>query len=324
METPKQADIDAQPLADRESSAQLVSQVAQSAQQRQELTQREALRERPDFILDIEQSEVMYTLRPKFVPLGLIDYPTFAKSLYDKWGMSLDLQSLKVDPTVLQRASEESQSQGETFENAVMKHVLQGSEPAFGFSRGKYPVSKTEFVQILGIRLSFEAVLVSVGGIGQVAEAIAQEVLELVNAAAGADRPWKVLADEVQIIGYATRTKVDLGSASAFESLLSSQFRSFLDSQVVAGQQFGAHAGGYHARHDLGPPPDPQVVYALQELTLLVSSFDIATANSRETDFRFRVTARGDYRSGTVSISSELPYEIHEQCVGKLIEALAE
>lgn len=305
-----------------ESSAQLVSQMADAAQERQESTQREALRERPDFILDIEQSEVRYTLPLKFIPLEHVDFTAFARTMQEQWGLTLDVRSLKVDPTVLHRLADESRSDDEAFESAVMKQVLPDREISLVFRDGKYPLPQSEFVQILRVELNYEAVLVSVGGIGQVAEAIAQEVLERLNTAAGADRPWPLLAGEVLLVGHGTRTKVNLGSLDAFERMLSPQLLSFLNSEVVEGRQFGAHAGGYHARHGLGPPPDSQVVVALDDLALKISSFDVSTGNSRESNMWFSVRSRGDIRSGIVSVSSELPYEIHEECLGKLIEAI--
>jgi len=296
--------------------------MADAAQERQESTQREALRERPDFILDIEQSEVKYTLPLKFIPLEHVDFTAFVRTMQEKWGMTLDVRSLKVDPTVLHRLSDESKSNDEAFESAVMKQVLPDREISLVFRDGKYPLPQSEFVQILRVELNYESVLVSVAGIGQIAEAIAQEVLERLNTAAGADRPWSVLADEVLLVGHGTRTKVNLGSPDAFERMLSPQLLSFLSEEVVQGRQFGAHAGGYHSRHELGPPPDSQVVVALDDLALKISSFDVSTGSHRESNMWFSVRSRGDYRSGIVSISSELPYEIHEECLGRLIQAI--
>ena len=306
-----------------ESSAQLISRMADAAQQeRQETTQREALRERPSFILDIEQSEVKYTLSLKYVPLEHVDFSVFARQMEDRWGLTFDVRSLKVDPTVLQRLSEQSKLNEEDFESAVVKQALPDHDIAFVFRDGKYPLPQNEFVQISRVELNYESVLVSVGGIGQVAEAVAQEVLEELNAAAGAQRPWSALANEVLLVGYATRTKVDLGSPSAFEGLLSPRLLTFMQDEMTEGRQFGAHAGGYHARHDLRPPPNSHVVVALDDLSLRISSFDDSTGNHRESNMWFSVRSRGEYRSGVISISSELPYDIHEECLGVLIERM--
>jgi hypothetical protein len=305
-----------------ESSAQLVSRVAHSSQERQESAQQAALREPPQFILDVEQSEVIYTLHPKHIPLPYIDFAKFAHALRERWGLSLDVRTLKVAPTVLQRLSADSQADEEVFQREVMRHVLQEREPSFGFHGGKYPLSKSEFVRILTVKLNFESVLVAVAGKSQVAEAIAQEVLELVNESAGADRPWSVLEQEVRLIGYATKTRVALGPSSAFERLLSPRFLTFLEGDVVDGERFGAHAGSYYVKNGEIQLPDLRVVYGLDDLVVRITSFDEATAGYKETHLRFSVTARSDHHSGIVSVSSELPYDIHEKFLGRLIDSL--
>lgn len=312
------------PDASEESPAHLVSRVAQSSRQRQESTQREARRERPAFILAVDHSEVAYTLNPKFLPLAHIDSDAFMGALEKKWGLVLDPSSVKLDPTVLQRIANEEHSTDDAFGRAVVKHALQTSQPKLSFYRGKYPVSKSEFFEIPRVTLTYETILVSASGISQIAEAVAQEILELVNAAAGADRRWETLAGEVQVAGYATRTKVDLGSETAFEHLLSPTLLAFIKDHVEAGEQLGAHAGGYYARNQLGPAPKPIVSVGLDDLTLRISNYDDVTGQARQSNLRFSVMTRSELRSGHVSVSSELPYDVHEKCIGGLITAIGD
>jgi hypothetical protein len=309
---------------EEESPANLVSRVAQSSRQRQESTQREAQRERPPFILDIERSEVAYTLSPKFLPLAHIDYEAFIKLLEQKWSLSLDVSSVKLDPTILQRIAGEGHSTDDALGGAIVRHALQTGKPELSFIKGRYPLPKSEFVEIPAVTLNFETVLVSVSGISQIAEAVAQEIVELVNATAGADRRWEAVSGEVQVVGYATRTKVNLGSEAAFEHLLSPTLLTFIENHVESGEQFGAHAGGYYARNQLAPAPKPIVSVGLDDLTLRISNYDDVTGQVRQSDLRFSVMSRSDLRSGRVSISSELPYDVHEACIEALIQTLGD
>jgi hypothetical protein len=198
---------------------------------------------------------------------------------------------------------------------------LGGGSPELNFKAGRYRVSDFEFIPILTVQINFESVHVAVRGISRVAESVAQELVETVSASAGASRSWAGIEPEVQLVGYATRTRVNL-SPNAFEALLSPGFRVFLDEQITGGARYGAHAGAYNARHGLQPPPRAQLTAALDDVVLLLTLFDPDTGNSNQARLGFSVMTRSDYGSGIVSVSSQLPYELHIEMIGALIAAL--
>jgi hypothetical protein len=302
---------------DPPTSAELVSRVAHDARQRQEETRTAAQRPQPDFLLDVEQSEVGYTLPPRLLPLSFIDYERFAAALFERWGVHPDWSKVRVDPAALQGLR-----QREDFDKALIEHVLRGSSPEVRFVSGAYRVSEFDFVPINTIRVNHETAQVSVRGHSAVAESVAKEVIELVSASAGASRAWGNIEPHVQVAGYATRTRIKLAGQGSFEEMLRPEVQKFLAGQVAEGPKYGAHTGKYLARHGLQPPPKAQVTVALDELHLLVTCFDPDTGDATQTKLTFSVTQRADYGSGIVSVYSELPYEQHIAMLGALRTAM--
>lgn len=318
---------DTSPLDDsteeRSSAAMEMSKLAAS-RKRRESTKKEVERERPQYILEIEQSDVAYTLPPPMMPLVHVNYREFAQAMRDEYGLELDLSSVKLDPMIMQQISKEVETSGEDLEAALMRHALKDRESELTFRGGRYWLTRTEFVPINAVKINFESVIVSVGGIEKVAEAVAAEIFDLTSLSAKFGRSWSQIQDQIRVVGYATKTRVDLGSENAFERLLSPQVLDFMDSEMVAGERFAAHYGSYHARDNLEAPPEDftSLSFALDDLHFYISQFDKRTGMLRQGQIRFTVTGRGDYRSGEVAVWSEFPYRIHEQFLGQLIEAI--
>jgi hypothetical protein len=301
-------------------SAQLVSQLAQEqAERRHAEAQRAAQREHPDFVLDIERSDVVYTLPPRFMPLEHVEFDKLRRLLHDKWGLTLDLSSLKLDAVLGPRSIEQVAGLSE---DELMQLVLRSGDPNIAFGAGKYPVSDFDFVPVLGVRLNYESVMVKVAGVSRVAEVVAAELVEAVSTSAGAARPWSDIEPHLQRVGYATATRINLGAP--FEALLSTPTRRFLDEQMIDGPRYAAHMGYYHARPRLGPPPRAVCTYALDDLSLRFAWFDPETGVSTATNMKFSVTSKADYRSGIVLVWSELPYDIHVACLEQLIAGIRE
>ena len=295
-------------------SGQIVSKLAQDAKRRDEITQREAQREQPAYILDVEQSEVGYTIPPRFLPLSHVDYAAFTALMQERWALVPDLSHVRIDPTALTNVSPED------VEQQVFKHLAKGGRGNIEFGSGRYAISPTEFVPIVRVSINYESVLVGVAGIGRVAEAVAQDVYEALCASAGVSRSWSEVQKEVQQVGYGTRTRVDLGSTDAFEKMLSPAVRSFIDTRMLNGERYAAHSGTYHRRDALKAPANAVLSVALDDIVFRLARFNPETGMAIQTDLRLTVTSRGDYHSGIVSVISELPYEIHVQWVGELIE----
>jgi hypothetical protein len=299
------------------SAAQLVSQLAQDAQKRQELTQQAAQQETPDFVLGVEQSEALYTMPPRFLPLRHANYATLSQILDSKWSLTLDSERTALAPALSTVGREQL---GTLTETEVMDHVLKSSRPEIAFRNGKYPLSDFDFVPIRGVQISFESVLVSVGGISRVAEAVAAEIVEAVWSSAGATRPWSAIEPYLQRRGYATRTKVDLGCPA--EKLLSPTVLKFLDDEMIDGSKYATHMGHYLASAQGQPPVNTMSTYALDDLVIAFAWFDSNTGMSTRASLKVEVASFSEYRTGIVSVSSELPYDMHISCLEKLIQAL--
>lgn len=309
----------AQPTGEQLSAAQLVSQLARKeAQERHEEAQREVRVERPSFVLDIEESDVYYTLPPRVIPLRYVDFDRLSRQLAEKWGLVLDPAAMNYDPLHATIPPDE-------FVRLTVPErtqlLLKSVAPNLAFRAGKYPVSDFEFVPILDVRINFESVVVKVAGISRVAEVVAAEIMEAIVACSGAVRSWREIERDLQRAGYATRTKVDLGVP--FEAFLGPAVRSFLDDEMVEGPKYALHMGHYYARYDLKPPPRATATYALHRLRFQFVWFDPETGVSMATPMNFDVTAKSDFRSRIVSIWSELPYDIHVRALGVLIERLS-
>ena len=297
-------------------SAELMRELAVSSQERHERTREEAQQVPPEFILSVERTDVVYTFPLRLLPLAHIDYGNFCALLAKKWGLSPSLADVKLDPTELRTIP-----QDEHFDENLMNHVLRSSNPQVAFTGGRYRLSSTEFVPINSVMVNRESVVVSVSGVTRVAEAVAQETAEAVSAMAGATPSWSTLEKEVLVLGYTTQTRVDLGGESAFERLLSAKFRAFLEEEVTSGPRYGAHIGTYRARHGLKPPPRAVLSAALDDLVLYITRYDPDTHTAINSRLRFSVVSVNDYGSGIVSVTSELPYEVHVECLHHLISA---
>jgi hypothetical protein len=295
----------------------LASQLAEEAQRRREEAQKEAQRENPDFILDVEQSEVLYTVPPRLLPLRYVDYGRLSRQLGEKWGLAIDSSGTRYDTLLVSHSREQIASMTE---DEMMHSLLRSEQPDIMFRSGKYAVSDLDFVPIRLVRLNFESVLVSVAGVSRIAEAVAEEVFETISASAGAARSWRTIEPFVQRAGYATRTKVQLGVP--FEAMLGPATQTFLKEEMVAGPNYASHLGLYYSHNGLGPAPQAMTTYALDDLVLHFAWFDPQTGTSAHSDIRFSVTSKGDFRSGIVSVSSELRYDIHVECLRRLTAAL--
>jgi hypothetical protein len=304
---------------DAPTTADLVGRLAQErdAQEREQLTQQAAQRELPTFVLAIEQSEARYTIPPRLLPIAHVDYEKLRVILSEKWQLSPDPEYTKLGGIL---ASMPRDQLGQVPESELMRRLLKSSRPEIGFELGRYPLSDFEFVPVLGVQITRESVLVSVAGISQVAEYLVTEMVQAIWASAGVMRPWSDIEPEVQARGYATKTKVDLGAAT--EQLLNPKLIDFFNNEVLAGAQFASHMGLYLARHDNKPPPQAVTTYALDDLQLKFATFDPATGTTTNSKITISVTSLADYQSGIVSVASELPYDVHIQCLEQLIASV--
>jgi hypothetical protein len=299
-------------------AGQIVARLAQDARRREEITQREVQRQQPPFILEVEQSEVGYTMPPRLLPLNHVDFGAFNALLREKWSLAPDISDVRIDPGAIKNLAPDS------IDEQVFTQIAKSGHGAIDYRAGRYVVSPSEFVPIVRVSLTYESLVVGVGGIGRVAEALAQEVFEAISASAGVTRSWTQVQQEVQQVGYGTRTRVDLGSKHAFEKLLSPAVRNFIDTQMLAGDRLAAHSGPFHRRDSLRPPPEAVLNVALDDVRLRISRFNAETGMAISTELRMAVATRGDYHSGIVSIISEFPFDTHVKWVGALIDVLNE
>jgi hypothetical protein len=302
----------------QQAAEKIATRLAQDARRREEITQREVQRQQPPFILEVEQSEVGYTMPPRLLPLSHVDFGALNAFLREKWSLVPDLSEVRIDPGAIKNLAPES------IEEQVFSQIAKSRQGSIDYRSGRYVVTPSEFVPIVRVSFTFESLLVGVGSIGRVADALAQEVFEAISANAGVTRSWTQVQQEVQQVGYGTRTRVNLGSKAAFEKLLSPAVRNLIDTQMLAGDRFAAHSGPFHRRDDLQPPPDAVLNVALDDVRLRISRFNAETGMAVSTELRMSVTSRGDYHSGIVSVISEFPYDTHVKWVGTLIDVLNE
>lgn len=127
-------------------------------------------------------------------------------------------------------------------------------------------------------------------GVSEMAELVTAEVAEILWAAAGAQKRWDEVKADVQLVGYATSTLIDLGFP--FERILAAEFREFFASQVMQGSRYAYESGRRSARHEFKVSPTLTGVWGLDDVTVQLFLFDTVTGRSEQTRLQLGVTTR--------------------------------
>lgn len=183
------------------------------------------------------------------------------------------------------------------------------------FEGGKFP-TQYDFVPLQAMEFNFESITSRVAGQSVVADVVAKEVAEMIWASCGIVKRWEEISSKLQMIAYATSTKVQLGFP--LEELLSKSVHAFLQEQALTGKNFASEMGALSARHNFGKAHTLSVVSFVDELHLAFKRFDKETGRSEDNLVMFSVSARDEYGTGVVKVSSHLSYDRHVEFLRQL------
>ncbi|NUK57932.1 hypothetical protein HRW10_11645 [Streptomyces lunaelactis] len=189
------------------------------------------------------------------------------------------------------------------------------SDVVIRFEGGKFPI-QYDFVPLLSMEFNFESITARVAGQSVVADVVAKEFAEMIWTSCGVTKRWDKISEKLQMIAYATATKINLGFP--LEELLSNSVRIFLKEQALAGNKFAAEMGTLSARHSFGKSGNVSVVSFVDEIHIAFKKFDQETGRSEDNLMRFSVTARDEYGTGIVNVSSHLSYGQHVEFLEQL------
>lgn len=261
-------------------------------------------RSMPEWLLEIRQTEVVYTLNPRMIPLAVTSFPVLHALLKERYSLGFGQPDLGPIPV----KSELSE--------AEIGQALLRSKKRVRFENGRFSRSPVDFDIIRSVNIDFESIHVVVGGVSEVAELVVADVAEMLWAAAGAEKRWDQLETEVQLVGYATATMIDLGIS--FEEFLSPQLLEFINSDVLSGSRYAHETGRKSARLQFELAPTLQATWGLDDLRLKFFLFDTATGRYETTRMDFSVLTRDTVGTGRVMVYSELPFQKHLECLEAL------
>lgn len=293
-----------------------VDLLGELAKKRRREVQEESIRPQPAFLESIELSRSMYWFRPVVIPLGQVDPAVFLNYISHSYGSMLDppdrgrLFGILSKEEILAASDEE----------ILGKILTRTDRKNFSFSGGKFPLKmKTDFVPIRSIDINFECISVEVAGITQVATTIVEEVFQLLAAAAGSDKKADDAAQLRTLAAYGTATRISL--PFAFERFVNDKINGFIHDQFLNGRNFAARTRTLSRKNNF-EPTDVYAVITLDDFILQVNTQDKRTGANESSKVRFTVTAKDDYGTGSVLVSSTMKYDDHIKCLELLIESL--
>jgi len=284
--------------------------ISELARQRRDKAEREAARPRPEFIESVDRSEVFYALNAQGgIPYQLIDATSLVSSLAESYDLSL------VNPDygpLLREVGREGLSQ--MSQEEALQQLTGQQDSSLSFENGRFPL-RDDFVIISAVDINFESIGVAVAGVSDIAEVVAQEIVELMWRIAGANKRWADLERLVIARGYSTTTRVNLGSGPEF--LLNPALVEYLEAHLSGSDGFARYMG----RMTSPSVGTIRAVAALDDLILKVRRFNDQTGYSDEANLAFSVMTSTDYRTGFLSCSSLMPYDKHVELLQGVFDA---
>jgi len=301
---------------DQDRSSDIVSELAELAREtreRREHAVEESARPRPKFIETVDSSEVLYTFRPSAIPFRQVDIQHLNDWLQDQYAVRL------ADPDFSPLLTKISRDQlAQMDETELLRRLVREANAQLTWEDGRFPL-RDDFVPITSIGINFESIDVSVAGLSQVAEVIAREVLEAMWTLAGSKKSFADLQSAIQLVAYQTGTRLNLDHTT--ECLLNPGLIQFFDANLAIGNKYAASMG----RTAVSPDKlNEQInaVAAIDDLTIHISRFNPTTGSAEDSNLRFSVMAKSDYRSGRVRVISELPYDQHVEFLASLFKVV--
>lgn len=296
-----------------EVSSDVVDPYADLARKRRESVEKEAQAPKPSFVTGVEHSEVVYNFHPAALPFVDVDPTVLSEQL--KADYDLTLGRTDFSPLLKSIAREQLLQMDEA---EILRRLVRSRDTILQFEGGRFPL-RNDFVPIRSVDVSWESILVRVGGVSRVAEVVAGEVIETMWRLAGAQKRWQDIQEHIQMIGYGTTTRVQLPFLA--EKLMNPLLtRAFKDS-LSTGSEYVREMGRVRRGND---GVETIAVSTLDELHVEVSKFDPATGTNSQNLVRFSVIAKSDHGTGRLSISSHLPYELHIRWLSELFDALSD
>lgn len=255
---------------------------------------------KPDFITDILQTETAFIINPSALPYKQANLNQFSDYLEKLYGLSFKQR---------QKRDEEQNPLEVIFGNNERSDVLI-------FENGKFKVSNRNFIPIQKVKLTTEQVHVILGGDSSISEAIIADLVEALWASTGINKTWADIDRNVQIKSYGTATKVDFGKP--LEEFLNPDFRKLLNDEFIDGKGFGKHMIPYSSVHNFNVNNKTFASFVLDDLNLLFNLFNPTSGESYQAKLQFRVLAKHEYGSGKYVVISQLPYDLHVECLQML------
>nr|VFJ71115.1 MAG: hypothetical protein BECKDK2373B_GA0170837_13141 [Candidatus Kentron sp. DK] len=225
--------------------------ISEIAQRRRADLEEDLSKPIPDFVIQTDQAEVMYTIEPVMLPFSQMDFQAFANRLRDRYGVKYKRPQVPRSLLALGNMGDEDD---ETKLSAV-PDLLAADMPSerLEFVEGRILIGNDDAIPVKSITMNQESVYVIVRGDSKVAEVIAKEVVEELWASTGIPRRWDRIEPMLQMVSYGTATKINFGIP--LEDFFSSPFREFIESDCLAGKNFCARSVSRSARDGFLPPP---------------------------------------------------------------------
>ncbi|MFC7246969.1 hypothetical protein ACFQO7_31210 [Catellatospora aurea] len=272
---------------------------------------------RPEFILGVKYSEVVYTFATGSIPFMQADPTRLREDLYARFELTLD--KINMAPLLSEMSAEALAAL--PFDDCL-RRLVKADNSVLTFEAGKFPV-RHGFVPIRKVKINIESIQVGVEGVSKIAEVVAQEVAERIWAAAGAlgeaTKRWEDIAPGLALTSYGTSTRVQL--PFPFEALLAPGVRDFLAKSVTSGPSYGSCMGPLSQYNMFQPAQNTSVVATLDELDIQVNRFDTTTGYSYDGLLKIGVVARNDFGTGRVLVTSPMQYDRHVECLRALLDS---
>jgi hypothetical protein len=269
----------------------------------------------PPWLESIDAGEITYIFRARALPFRQMDPQAFTQALREAYGLTLG--RLDLSPLLTQIPREEL---ARLSEREMLEHLVRTEGGQLTLTNGKF-TQRNDFYAINIVNIDFESIQVQVAGPTVVAEAVAQDVAEMVWAAVGVTKQWPAIESNLMLIGYGTSTRVNLPGGSHL--LLNPGLWAFLQGNLNEGPAFAKDLAATPAPAPGAAQTDQVVgVPTLDSVEIRIGILNLTTGSEEPASLEFDVRARSDHGSGRVRVTTQLAYERHVELLGALVEAL--
>jgi hypothetical protein len=120
--------------------------LSELARERRSLAGREAARALPEFVEDIVQAEVSYTIDPRYLPTDFLDADTLMKLMHEAYGLTL----APLDLSPLTKGGQGELAALSQLSAQELVSRLFRANGAISFENGRFPTSPDDFVPLEG------------------------------------------------------------------------------------------------------------------------------------------------------------------------------